>query len=478
VVPAAITAAFDTADTDHSAALATRLRRAVNMNRRNLRRATAISLVATLTIASFVVGTELWKEVEKSAYTAYFAEANGLFIGDEVRILGVAVGVVDKIEPQPTSSKVTFSVDKQYALPADARAAILSPSLVTSRAIQIVPVYSGGPKLSPGASIPLSRTAVPVEWDDFRKQLEKLTEALQPTSPGGVNSVGEFIDSAADNLRGQGDTARDTVIKLSEAISALGDHADDVFSTVRNLQLLVSALYSSSDLLASFNQNLASVTTVLSHSPNDVANTVKGLDQALADVRDFLSENREAVGVTFDRLGSITTALNDSRGDIKQILHIAPSVFQNFLNIYQPAQGAMSGIIALNNFADIPQFICSSIEAASRARLARVSKLCMQYLNPIIKNRIYNYIPAGINPFVGTQARPNEITYSEDWLRPGYTPPPPPESPPPPDGMPPAPPVGPPGLAGQLQPAEAPPPGTTISSTQVLQNLMLPTGTS
>ncbi len=122
---------------------------------------------------------------------------------------------------------------------------------------------------------------MPVEWDDFRRQLEKLTDALQPTTPGGVNSVGEFINSAADNLRGEGDTARDTVIKLSEAISALGDHADDIFSTVRNLQLLVSALYSSSDLLASFNQNLASVTTVLSNTPNEVANAVKGLDGAL-----------------------------------------------------------------------------------------------------------------------------------------------------------------------------------------------------
>ncbi|MEE3063858.1 MAG: virulence factor Mce family protein [Actinomycetota bacterium] len=441
----------------------------MNMSRDTLRKATAISLVLTLAAASFLVARNLWKEVEKNTYSAYFTEANGLFVGDEIRILGVAVGVVDKIEPQPTSSKVTFSVDKQYPVPADARAAILSPSLVTSRAIQLVPAYSGGPKLSPGASIPLNRTAVPVEWDDFRKQLEKLTEALQPTTPGGVNSVGEFVNSAADNLRGQGDTARDTVIKLSQAISALGDHADDIFSTVRNLQLLVSALYSSSDLLASFNRNLASVTTVLTNSPNEIGNALKALDGALVDVRDFLAENRESMGVTFDRLGSITTALNDSRGDIKQILHIAPTVFQNFLNIYQPAQSAMTGILALNNFADIPQFICSSIEAASRARLARVSKLCLQYINPIIKNRIYNYIPAGINPFVGTQARPSEITYSEDWLRPGNPPPPPPEAPSSPDAPPPA---GPP----PVQVEAPPPPSAGMSSIQVLQNLMLPTG--
>ena len=451
------------------------------MTRHTLRRAIAISLVATLAIASFLIGKKLWKDVEKNTYSAYFSEANGLFVGDEIRILGVAVGVVDKIEPQPSSSKVTFSVDKQYSVPADARAAILSPSLVTARAIQLVPAYSGGPKLSPGASIPLNRTAVPVEWDDFRKQLEKLADALQPAAPGGVNSVGEFVNAAADNLRGEGDTARDTVIKLSQAISALGDHADDIFSTVRNLQLLVSALYSSSNLLASFNQNLASVTTIFTNTPNEVANAVRGLDGALNDLRDFLAENREAVGVTFDRLGSITTALNDSRGDIKQILHIAPTVFQNFLNIYQPAQSAMTGILALNNFADIPQWICSSIEAAARARLDRVSKLCLQYVNPIIKNRIYNYIPAGINPFVGTQARPSEITYSEDSLRPGYTPPQttlPPEGPPPADGSQPGPPAqsAPP---EQPQLADAPPPpSTTTNSTQVLQNLMLPAGPS
>ena len=454
----------------------------MNVSRSTLQRVTALSLAVTLIVASFLVGKNLWNEVEKNTYSAYFAEANGLFVGDEIRILGVAVGVVDKIEPQPAGSKVTFSVDKQYSIPADARAAILSPSLVTSRAIQLVPVYSGGPKLSAGASIPLTRTAVPVEWDDFRKQLEKLTEALQPTSPEGVNSVGELINSAADNLRAKGDTARDTVLKLSEAISALGDHADDIFSTIRNLQLLVSALYSSSDLLASFNQNLASVTTLLTNTPNEIANAVKSLDGALTDLRDFLAENREAIGVTFDRFASITTALNDSRGDIKQILHIAPSVFQNFLNIYQPAQSAMTGIIALNNFADIPQWICSAIEAASRARLSRVSKLCLEYLNPIIKNRIYNYIPAGLNPFVGTQARPNEITYSEDWLRPGYAPPQAtqtPDAPPPADGSQPAP-------AQQPVPAEpplpaespAPPPNALTDATQVLQNLMLPVGAS
>jgi len=47
----------------------------------------------------------------------------------------------------------------------------------------------------------------------------------------------------------------------------------------------------------------------------------------------------------------------------------------------------------------------------------------VQYLAPIIKNRQYNFVPIGGNPFVGATARPNEVTYSEPRLRPGGAPP-------------------------------------------------------
>ena len=394
--------------------------------RGRLRVALATVLVASLAVALSVVGTSWWDRVNTDTFVAYFANANGLYTGDEVRILGVAVGTVDKIEPQPENIKVTLSVDAQYPVPADVRAAVLSPSLVSARAIQLVPAYDGGPKLAAGGTIPLERTAVPVEWDDFRVQLQKLTESLQPTTPGGPNAVGEFINSAADNLRGQGDTARDTVIKLSQAMSVLGDHSTDIFSTIRNLQLLVSALTSSSDLLAAFNRNMADVTTVLSNTPNEIADATAGLDTAVTDLQGFIAENRESLGTTVDRFDSITTALNDRRGDVRQILHIAPTVFQNFMNIYQPAQAAVTGIMALGNFANTVEFICGAVQAASKLNYEQSAKLCVQYLAPIVKNRQYNFLPIGGNPFVGATARPNEITYSEDHLRPDAAPPPPP----------------------------------------------------
>ena len=50
--------------------------------------------------------------------------------------------------------------------------------------------------------------------------------------------------------------------------------------------------------------------------------------------------------------------------------------------------------------------------------------MCVQYLAPIVKNRQYNFPPLGENLIVGATARPNEVTYSEDWMRPDYVPPP------------------------------------------------------
>ena len=433
--------------------------------RRLVRIVTGISLLVMIVLAIAVLETPWGKQGARNTYVAYFPNTNGLYAGDEIRILGVPVGTVEQIDPQPNAAKVTFTVNSRYSVPADVKAAILSPSLVTTRAIQLVPAYSGGPKLANNGIIPENRTAVPVEFDDLRKQLEKLTDSLQPTTPGGTSPVGEFINTAAANLRGEGDTAHETVIKLSEAVSALGDHSTDIFSTVRNVELLVSALTSSSDLLVAFNRNLADVSTVLTNSPNEVANALQGLDGAVNDLRGFVADNRESIGTTFDHLSAVTTALNDSRQDVKQVLHIAPTVFQNFINIYQPAQSAVTGILAPVNFADTVQFVCSAIQAAARTGWRQSSKLCVQYLAPIIKNRQYNYPPLGFNPFVGASARPNELTYSENWLNP--------DLPPPPDA--PAAPFSP----QALPPTDSPPPVTTRTAdpTQGLSGLMVPAPT-
>jgi phospholipid/cholesterol/gamma-HCH transport system substrate-binding protein len=417
---------------------------------RNVRSLLVIGIVLVAVVALFVA-VRITDRIGRNVVVGYFDNTNGLFAGDYVYIRGVEVGRVDKIEPEPERVKVTFWFDDKFKVPADAKAAILSPQLVTGRVIQLTPPYTGGPTMANGAVIPRDRTAVPVEWDQVRAQLERVAQLLKPTEPGGTSTLGQFINTAADNLRGQGASIRDTVIKLSQAVSTLGDHSNDLFTSFKNLSILVSALHDSSAVLEQLNNNLASVSAVLADDPNKVGQAVEDLGSVAVDVRKFVADNRDAVGTAGDKLASISNALVDSLDDIKQLLHIAPTVVGNFDNIYDPANGALTGALAVNNFANPIAFLCGAIQAASRLGADQAAKLCVQYMAPIVKNRQYNFPPLGLNPIVGAMARPNEVTYSEDWMRPDYVPPAPNTAPPAPASGQPAAGVPP----GPLLPAEA-----------------------
>lgn len=391
--------------------------------RRKVQLALAATLVVMLAIG-MVFALRTTQLIGKTRLIAYFDNSNGIYPGDEVRVLGVRVGEIATIEPQPLRAKITFWVDDTYKVPADAKAVILSPSLVTARAIQLTPVYTGGPALQDGGVIPQNRTAVPVEWDDLRTQIDRLSQTLQPDHPGGVSSLGAFINTVADNLRGQGPSVRNSIVNLSESLSILGDHSQDLFGTVKSLSALVSALQDSGDLLRALNRNFAGVTGRLANQPDEVGVAIADLNAAVKDVQVFVADNRESLGTTSDKLAAIAVALGQSLPDVKQALHVFPNTLQNYINTYNPAQAAVTGAIAGTNFSNPLQFICSAVQAASRLNAEQSAKLCVQYLAPIVKNRQYNFLgPIGMNPLVGTQARPNEITYSEDWLRPDHVPP-------------------------------------------------------
>ena len=438
------------------------------MKSRRARIALAAALAVVL-VVGLVLAFRSVTGVGKTRLSAYFENSKGIYPGDEVRILGVRIGAIESIEPEPNRARINFWVDSKYKVPADAQAVILSPSIISARALELTPVYTGGPALQNNAVIPQERTAMPVEWDDLKAQLDKLNQTLQPTRPGGVSTAGEFVNSLADNLRGQGPNIRDSLQKLSQSMSILGDHSSDLFGTVKNLSALASGLRDSGDLLRQLNQNFAAVTATLSNDPGEVGRAVADLNGAVTDVTSFVRDNRETVGITADKLEVITTALNESGDELQQALHAFPMMISNYVNIYQPTAGGVTGALAGTQFSNPINFLCGAIQAASRMGAEQSAKLCVQYLAPIVKNRQYNFLgPIGFNFLVGVGARPNELTYSEDWLRPDYVPP---ATAP----QPPATPVAPPATAppgGPPLPAEA----VATNPDAGLTGLMVPAG--
>ena len=136
--------------------------------------------------------------------TAYFSETIGVYPGSTVRVLGVPVGTVGSVQPQGTEVKVTMTVNSGVAVPADATAVVIEPSVVADRYVQLTPAYTSGPQLTDNAVIPMSRTAVPIEVDQIYTSINRLTQALGPNALNKNGALSELVKTGAANLNGNG----------------------------------------------------------------------------------------------------------------------------------------------------------------------------------------------------------------------------------------------------------------------------------
>lgn len=119
----------------------------------------AVVLVLVGAVVAFVAA----QRSNQLTIQADFERSTGLYVGSDVRIMGVKVGKVTEVTPSGDHVRVTMVLTEHTDVPADAKAALVAPSLVSGRYVQLAPAYTGGPKLADDATIPRERTAVPVE---------------------------------------------------------------------------------------------------------------------------------------------------------------------------------------------------------------------------------------------------------------------------------------------------------------------------
>ncbi|BBY02882.1 virulence factor Mce family protein [Mycobacterium seoulense] len=378
---------------------------------RGLRYTTAIALIAVLVGGVYVLSST----GNTRSIVGYFTSAVGLYPGDQVRVLGVPVGQVDTIEPRPSDVKITMSVSKDVKIPKDAQAIIMSPNLVAARFIQLTPAYTGGAVLPDGGSIGLSRTGVPVEWDEVKESLTQLAVQLGPTTGSMQGPLGRAINQAADTLNGNGESFHDALRELSQAAGRLGDSRSDIFGTVKNLQVLVNALSASNEQIVQFAGNVASVSQVLADSSRHLDSTLGTLNKALSDIRGFLHENNSTIIDTVNNLNDFAKTLSDQSENIEQVLHVAGPGIANFYNIYDPAQGTLNGLLSIPEFANPVQFICGgSFETAGGPRAPdyyRRAELCRERLGPVLRRLTVNYPPIMFHPLNTITAYKGQIIY-------------------------------------------------------------------
>src|SRR6201991_1024471 len=379
---------------------------------------TAVAAVVALALA--YGGWHLFQKLTNNVIVAYFAQANSLYPGDDVSIMGIPVGSVASVEPAGDKMKVTFHFPTKYKVPANASAVIMNPSLVASRNIQLEPPYNGGPILTNNAVIPIERTQVPVEWDDLRDSVSKTVTALGPTPQQPKGPIGDALESLANGLAGKGDAINKTLNTLSTSLSALNDSRGETFAIVGGLATFLNALQINEQQLISLNDNLSQLTNSLTPTDHEVADTVDEVNRLLPVVRKFLDENGHVLSTDVNNLATATTPLvaPDQQQALENFLHLFPTFAANANNTYHPSHGGLTIIPAVTNFANPLQLICSSIQAGSRLGYQDSAELCVQYLTPVLDAIKFNYLPFGLMPFSTAETLPKTVAYSEPRLQP------------------------------------------------------------
>jgi len=397
-----------------------------NLRLPSLSRASVIvgSALVVLALVAGFVGWRLYQKLTNNTVVAYFPEANALYSGDKVQIMGVKVGAIDKIEPAGDKMKVTFHYNNKYKVPADASAVIVNPTLVASRSIVLVPPYKGGPVLADNAVIPMERTQVPTEWDQLRNSITNIISKLGPTKEQPKGPFGDVIESFADGLAGKGKQINTTFDSLSRALTALNEGRGDFFAVVRSLALFVNALHQDDQKFVALNEDLAQFTDSLTRSDQDLANAIQQVDALVPVARQFFTDNREVLAHDVNNLADVTTTLvqPEPLNGLETFLHVLPTLAANEAGIYHPSHGGIFGIPAIQAFANPMQFLCSAIQAGSRLGYQESAELCAQYLAPILDAIKFNYLPFGLNFGSTAETLPKEVAYSEPRLQPppGY----------------------------------------------------------
>lgn len=161
-----------------------------------------------------------------------FNEATQLAEQSDVRISGVNVGKVQKIELAPNGRQAlaTAAIDARYApLPESTRAILRTKTLLGETYIELTPGSREGPELEDGGTLPEANVAESVQLDEIFRTFNAQTRA----------AFQEWMQEAAVAINGQGQNLSYALGSLDPTVSEFAS----LFRTLDSQSLAVQQLF-------------------------------------------------------------------------------------------------------------------------------------------------------------------------------------------------------------------------------------------
>ncbi|RNL64823.1 MCE family protein [Nocardioides marmoriginsengisoli] len=265
--------------------------------------------------------------------TALMSDSAGLFVGNDVGILGVTVGKVTAIEPDGTRVRVVMKIDADQAVPADAGAVVVARSVATDRYVELTPVFHGGKKMADGAVIEQSQTRTPVDFDDVLGALNTFATGIAGTKET-RNAIRNILKSGSEALDGKGEDFNRAVTALGAAVDSISGQRGNITGTVKSLDTLTGTIAENQELVRTFITQVSKASDLLADERANFQSSLRSLSSAVALVADFAHTNRQQLTTTLSRSTDLLKSLLTKRDRLTEILRVMPLTLQNLKGLY------------------------------------------------------------------------------------------------------------------------------------------------
>ncbi|MEI2712948.1 MAG: MCE family protein [Nocardioides sp.] len=342
----------------------------------------ALALVLALVAVTLL---SLGRESGTRTVTAHFSRAVSIYEGSEVRILGVNVGKVTAVIPEGRSVRVVMEYDDEYRVPDDAKAVIITPTLVADRFIQLAPVFAKGDDLmADGAEIPLEATGTPIELDRIYASLQDVSSALGPNGANKDGSLNAVLRAGARTLDGNGKTANQMILDMADAAEVFDQHSGDLFQTVENLDAVTSTLAKNDRVVDDFLKELSGAAGLLAGERKNLDAVLRALARALGAVRGFVKEHRGDITAEIRDLTDVLDVLVKNKDSLATTLEKGPLGANNLAIGFDPKSGSMGSRVQLGpNIADADQLLCAIVQNAGIPAADLACKIFEDTLEPL-----------------------------------------------------------------------------------------------
>jgi phospholipid/cholesterol/gamma-HCH transport system substrate-binding protein len=259
-----------------------------------------------------------------STYRADFSEAAGLRPQDEVRVAGVKIGKVKKVELYKGEVVRTELCLKGAQLGSQTRADIRIKTVLGRKFVMLTPEGAG--TLSRKDVIPITRTSSPY---DVSEAFQGLAATVDP-----INS-----DLLAQSFKVLSDDFRDTPDDVRASLTGLSRLSRTIASRDAELKQLLDRSRGVTQVLAARDQDLVQVLSDSSLLLQEVKRRRAAIHQLLVTTTDLseqlvalVRENRAQLGPTLDRLHNVVVILQKNQSNLDRSLELLAPFTRLFAN--------------------------------------------------------------------------------------------------------------------------------------------------